>query len=71
LLAGFLLNWTGFKESLGGNQTAETLLYMRLFDIGIPIVASLVALYFIITFSISEDKAYEIRKKLEERRGKA
>ena len=70
LLSGFLLNWTGFKESLHGNQTPETLLYMRLFDIGIPIAASAIAIYFILTFDISEDKAYEIRKKLEERRGK-
>ena len=71
LIAGFLLNWTGFKESLHGNQTHETLLYMRLCDIGIPIIASLIALYIIMTFDITEDKAYEIRKKLEARRGKS
>lgn len=70
LLSGFLLNWTGFKESLHGNQTPQTLLYMRLFDIGIPIVASLIAIYFILTFEVTEDKAYEIRKQLEARRGK-
>ncbi|MDE2028678.1 MAG: MFS transporter, partial [Candidatus Omnitrophica bacterium] len=71
LLSGFLLNWTGFKESLHGHQTAHTLLYMRLCDIGIPIAASLIALYFILTFDITEDKAYDIRRQLEERRGKA
>ena len=71
LISGFLLNWTGFKESLHGNQTHETLLYMRFCDIGIPIVASLIAIYIIMTFDITEDKAYEIRKKLEERRGKS
>ncbi|MBF0489684.1 MAG: MFS transporter [Candidatus Omnitrophica bacterium] len=71
LLSGFLLNWTGFKESLHGNQTTQTLLSMRLFDIGIPIVASLIALYFIWNFDISEAKAYDIRRQLEERRGKA
>lgn len=71
LASGFLLNWTGFKESLHGNQTPHTLLYMRFCDIGIPIVASLIALYVIMTFDITEDKAYAIRKQLEERRGKA
>lgn len=71
LISGALLNWTGFKESLHGNQTPHALLYMRLCDIGIPIVASLIALYVIMTFDITEDKAYEIRKQLEERRGKA
>ncbi len=71
LFSGFLLNWTGFKESLHGNQTPQTLLSMRLFDIGIPIAASLIALYFIMTFEVTEDKAYEVRKKLEERRGKS
>ncbi|MBF0479277.1 MAG: MFS transporter [Candidatus Omnitrophica bacterium] len=71
LISGLLLNWTGFKESLHGNQTPHTLLYMRLCDIGIPIVASLIAIYFILTFDITEDKAYDIRKQLEARRGKS
>lgn len=71
LASGFLLNWTGFKESLHGHQTAHTLLYMRFCDIGIPIIASLLAIYFIMTFDISEDRAYETRKLLEARRGKA
>ena len=44
---------------------------MRICDIGIPIIASAIAIYFIMTFEISEDKAYEIRKELEKRRGKA
>ena len=70
LMSGFLLNWTGFKESLHGAQTAHTLLWLRLFDIGIPIAASLIAIYFIATFEISEDRAYDIRKQLEQRRGK-
>ena len=71
LIAGFLLNATGFNVALGANQTPSALLYMRLFDIGIPIVTSLAAIFIIMTFEISEDKAYDIRKKLEARRGKA
>ncbi len=70
LISGVLLNMTGFDIALGGQQTESALFYMRLFDIGIPIVASLIAIYIILTFDISEDKAYEIRKELEKRRGK-
>ncbi len=71
LLSGFLLNWTGFKESLHGNQTPETLLYMRLFDIGIPIATSIIALFIVVNFDITEKRALEIRQQLEKRRGKA
>ena len=70
-LAGYLLNWTGFNIALGINQSAKTLLLMRICDIGIPIVTTLVAIYIIATFEVSEDKAYDIRKQLEQRRGKA
>ena len=68
LLSGILLNVTGFNIALGANQTAKALLYMRLCDIGIPIVTSLVAIFIIMTFDISEAKAYDIRKQVERRR---
>jgi len=71
VLSGVLLNVVGFNISLGLNQSPQTLLYMRLCDVGIPIVTSLIALYIIMTFDISESKAYDIRKQLEQRRGKA
>ena len=71
VLSGVLLVKTGFNVALGSNQTVPTLLYMRLFNIGIPIVTSLVAIFIIMTFDISEDKAYDVRKQLEERRGKS
>jgi len=71
LASGLLLNATGFNIALGAHQTAHTLLYMRLCDIGIPIVASLIAIFVILSFDITEDKAYDIRKQLEQRRGKS
>ncbi len=71
LISGLLLNATGFNIALGAHQTAHALLYMRFCDIGIPIVTSIIAIFIIMTFDITEDKAYEIRKQLEERRGKA
>ncbi|HQP91242.1 MAG TPA: MFS transporter [Candidatus Omnitrophota bacterium] len=68
ILSGVLLVWTGFNVSLGANQTPQTCLYMRLFDIGIPIVTSLIAIYIICTFDISEEKAHDIRCRIERRR---
>lgn len=70
ILSGVLLNATGFDIKLGLNQTANALFYMRVCDVGIPIVTSLIAIYIIMTFEISEGKAYEIRQQLEARRGK-
>jgi GPH family glycoside/pentoside/hexuronide:cation symporter len=70
LVSGLLLNWTGFNIARGAQQTAHSLLYMRLCDICIPIIASIAAIFIIMTFDITEDKAYEIRRQLEARRGK-
>ena len=66
---GILLNVTGFDVALGGEQSAQTIVYMRLFDAFVPCIASGVAIWAIASFSITEDKAYEIRQKLERRRG--
>ncbi|MBU1152338.1 MFS transporter, partial [Patescibacteria group bacterium] len=68
LIAGFLLNASGFNVELGLNQSASALLKMRLFDIGIPIVTSLAAIFIIMTFSITETRAYDIRAQVERRR---
>jgi glycoside/pentoside/hexuronide:cation symporter, GPH family len=68
LISGILLNVSGFKVELGLNQSASALLKMRLFDIGIPIVTSLAAIFIIMTFSITEANAYDIRAQIERRR---
>ncbi|MGB5492017.1 MAG: MFS transporter, partial [Woeseiaceae bacterium] len=66
---GFLLNATGFDVALGGEQAPRTIYLMRLFDAFIPCAASGIAIWAIATFSITEEKAYEIRAELEKRRG--
>jgi GPH family glycoside/pentoside/hexuronide:cation symporter len=68
LLSGVLLNITGFKIELGLNQSANTLLWMRIYDVGIPIVTSLIAIYMIMTFDITEATARDIRCQVEKRR---
>ncbi|MDP2653414.1 MAG: MFS transporter [Candidatus Omnitrophota bacterium] len=68
LIAGVLFNVIGFKESLGLGQATSTLFWMRICDVGIPIVTSLAAIFIIATFDISENKAYDIREQVERRR---
>jgi GPH family glycoside/pentoside/hexuronide:cation symporter len=67
---GFLLNATGFDVALQGNQSAFTITMMRLCDAFLPFVASGVAIWAIATFSITEERAHEVRLALEARRGK-
>ena len=66
---GFLLNATGFDVALGGNQAAETIFLMRAFDVVVPMLASALAIWMIVIYPITEEKAYEIRVQLEARRG--
>lgn len=68
---GFLLNATGFDVALGGDQTERTIYLMRLCDVGVPIVTSLLAMWAVATFPITEARAHEIREQLEQRRGVA
>ena len=68
---GFLLNATGFDVALEGNQSASAITRMRLFDAFIPAAASGIAIWAIATFSITEEKAHEVRLQLEARRGAA
>ncbi len=66
---GFLLNATGFDVALGGSQTDSAIFLMRLFDAGIPIVASAIAIWAIAAYPITEERAHEVRVELERRRG--
>jgi GPH family glycoside/pentoside/hexuronide:cation symporter len=70
LLTGVLLTVSGFDVAMGAGQTQETLFFIRLFDVGIPIVTSAIALAIMASYTITEEKAHEIRCTLEDRRGK-
>ncbi|MFC1500869.1 MFS transporter [Elusimicrobiota bacterium] len=69
-VSGNVLNATGFDVALGANQTAETLFRLRLFDVFLPILTTLLAIAAIATYPLNEAKAHEIRAELEKRRGK-
>ena len=66
---GFLLNATGFDVQLGGSQAESTIFMMRVFDILVPFAASGLAIWAIATYSITEEKAHDVRLQLEARRG--
>ena len=68
---GLLLNVTGFDVSLEGNQSESTLTLMRMFDAVIPATASIIAIWLVKSFPITEQKAYEVRQQLERRRNSA
>ncbi len=68
-LSGYLLNFTGFDVAIGPDQTDRTILLMRVFDIFVPVVTSAIALWAIYRFEITEERAQEIRRQLEARRG--
>jgi GPH family glycoside/pentoside/hexuronide:cation symporter len=67
---GLLLVATGFDVELGGDQTERAITLMRLCDALIPAAASAVAIWAIASYSITEEKAHEVRMQLEARRGK-
>jgi GPH family glycoside/pentoside/hexuronide:cation symporter len=67
---GYLLNATGFDVALAGAQSPATLWWMRLFDVTVPALGSLIAIGLIAAYPITEATAYRTRTLLEERRGK-
>ncbi len=69
LLTGIMLNASGFDVALAA-QPERSLFLLRLFDVGVPLFTSALAIGIMFTYEISERRAYEIRAELERRRGK-
>ncbi len=70
LLTGVMLNASGFDVALEGPQSDRTLLLLRLFDVGVPLITSALAVIIMFSYTITEQRAYEIRAELERRRGR-
>ena len=70
LLTGIMLNASGFDVALKAAQPEKTLFLLRVFDVGVPLLTSALAIVIMLTYPISERRAYEIRTELERRRGK-
>lgn len=69
LISGLVLIWIGFDTKLGGAQPPATMLLMRLFYAGFPLVGALIAILAINSFSITEKSAHAMKEELERRRG--
>jgi GPH family glycoside/pentoside/hexuronide:cation symporter len=69
LLSGFVLVWVGFNEKLGGAQTPDTILGMRLLFSFVPAAALLIAMVCIWAYPITEASAKTTRRELALRRG--
>jgi len=69
LLTGIMLNVSGFAVDLE-TQPEKTLFFLRVFDVGVPLATSALAIVIMLTYPISESRAYEIRAELERRRGR-
>ncbi|MFO8145146.1 MAG: MFS transporter [Candidatus Syntrophosphaera sp.] len=70
LLTGVLLKVSKFDLALGAGQEERTLLLLRVFDVGIPIITSAIALWLIFKYTLTEERVYQIRAELEERHKK-
>ena len=70
-LSGYALNFTGFDVALGGGQSEQTLFLMRVLDVGVPALASLLAIALVAWYPLTEAMARDVRAQLEQRRGKA
>ncbi len=68
---GFLLVATGFDATPGVVQSERTLTLLRLYDAFVPLAASGIALWAVLKFPITEERARETREELERRRGAA
>lgn len=64
LLSGYVLQWTGFKTELGANQTPETIYWLRFSFAWIGAACMFLTTVLVLTYPITEDKAYEIRAQL-------
>ena len=67
--SGEILDQTGFKSTLGGNQTDHAIFMIRILLASIPIIGLVLSLAFLIRFPLTQRKMAEIRQKLEARRG--
>jgi GPH family glycoside/pentoside/hexuronide:cation symporter len=68
LLSGYVLEWTGFDTALQGNQSPETIFWLRFNFSWIAAAAMVVTTVLVLTYPITEKKAYELRRDLERKK---
>lgn len=66
-IAGYILDISGFDETLGANQPESVIMMMRVLDVAVPAGLSLLAFIIIKFFPLTENRCYEIRSELDRR----
>jgi len=69
MVGAWLLASTGLQTDQGGDQTDATLLLLRVYDIGLPILLYALAIGVVLTLNVSRAKSEAVREELEARRG--
>jgi len=67
LLSGLILSLVAFKSN-AATQTDETMFWLRIFFVGIPIVGTLTAIWAMKDYDVDEAKALEVRDLLQKRK---
>lgn len=67
LLSGLILSLVAFKSNAPA-QTDETMFWLRIFFVGIPILGTLTAIWAMRDYDVDEAKALEVRDLLEKRK---
>ena len=71
LLVGIFLHVAGFEVESTAPQSDQTMFWLRVIDVGIPMATSSIAIAIMSTYTITETRANQIREELEQRRGTA
>ena len=69
LVTGIVLNWVGFDVALKADQAPSTILAMRLFLTIAPALAAVACIILLKNYPLSRERAAEVRRQLEARRG--
>ncbi len=69
LLSGLILSLVAFQSN-AATQTDDTMFWLRIFFVGIPILGTLTAIWVMKDYDVDEAKAREVRDLLEKRKGK-
>jgi GPH family glycoside/pentoside/hexuronide:cation symporter len=67
VISGYLLKVTGYNADFA-QQTDSTLFWLRFSEIGLPALLCLISIVILTRYPLTEDRAYEVKALLEERR---
>lgn len=68
LVSGYVIAWTGFDVGLGAEQSESTLLWMRIFAVGIPFGMIALALWLLHFYPLTEEMLRDVKARIAARR---